>query len=60
MTYSAGEPYDSGLMPTGDGHRIYWEVSGNPAGKPAVEADAHGAGDDTTKRLVAALDRFAR
>jgi proline iminopeptidase len=25
-----------------------------------VEADAHGAGDDTTKRLVAALDRFAR
>jgi proline iminopeptidase len=25
-----------------------------------VEADAHGAGDDTTRRLVAALDRFAR
>jgi proline iminopeptidase len=24
-----------------------------------VEADAHGAGDDTTKRLVAVLDRFA-
>jgi len=36
MTYPAGEPYDSGLMPTEDGHRIYWEVSGSPAGKPAI------------------------
>jgi proline iminopeptidase len=25
-----------------------------------IEADAHGAGDDTTKRLVDALDRFAQ
>src|SRR5262249_54877856 len=28
--------YDSGLLDVGDGHRIYWEVSGNPDGKPAV------------------------
>jgi proline iminopeptidase len=30
------EPYDSGLLPVGDGHEIYWEVSGNPAGRPAI------------------------
>jgi proline iminopeptidase len=30
------EPYDSGLLDVGDGHRIYWEACGNPAGTPAV------------------------
>ena len=34
--YPEVEPYDSGLLDVGDGHRIYWEVCGNPAGKPAV------------------------
>ncbi|HEY8302440.1 MAG TPA: prolyl aminopeptidase [Jatrophihabitans sp.] len=34
--YPPIEPYDSGLLDVGDGHRIYWEVCGNPAGKPAV------------------------
>jgi proline iminopeptidase len=29
-------PYDSGLLDVGDGQRMYWEVCGNPAGKPAV------------------------
>ena len=28
--------YDSGWLDTGDGHRICWELSGNPNGKPAV------------------------
>jgi proline iminopeptidase len=36
VTYPAGEPYEHGLMPTGDGHEIYWELYGSPAGKPAV------------------------
>ena len=36
MTYPVGEPYESGLLPTGDGHQIYWEVCGSPGGKPAV------------------------
>lgn len=31
-----GEPYESGLMASGDGHQIYWELYGNPAGKPAI------------------------
>jgi proline iminopeptidase len=30
------EPHDSGMLEVGDGHRLYWEVSGNPDGKPAV------------------------
>jgi proline iminopeptidase len=34
--FAAIEPYDAGMLDVGDGQRIYWEVSGNPAGKPAV------------------------
>jgi proline iminopeptidase len=30
------EPYDSGLLDTGDGHQVYWECCGNPTGKPAL------------------------
>jgi proline iminopeptidase len=30
------EPYDSGMLDVGDGQQVYWEVSGNPDGKPAV------------------------
>lgn len=34
--YPLIEPYDSGLLDVGDGNQIYWEVCGNPAGKPVV------------------------
>jgi proline iminopeptidase len=30
------DPYDSGMLDTGDGNFLYWETSGNPAGKPAL------------------------
>lgn len=30
------EPFDQGMLDVGDGQRIYWEVCGNPDGKPAV------------------------
>jgi proline iminopeptidase len=30
------EPYDQGMLGVGDGNVIYWEVCGNPEGKPAV------------------------
>ena len=30
------EPYETGMLDVGDGHRLYWEVCGNPKGKPAV------------------------
>ncbi|MFE7836830.1 prolyl aminopeptidase [Streptomyces sp. NPDC057474] len=34
--YPEIEPYDHGLLDVGDGNRVYWEVCGNPRGKPAV------------------------
>lgn len=34
--WPAIEPYDNGLLDTGDGHRVYWECCGNPNGKPAL------------------------
>lgn len=30
------EPYESGVLDGGDGHQVYWECCGNPAGKPAL------------------------
>jgi proline iminopeptidase len=30
------EPYESGLLDVGDGHRMYWESCGNPDGRPAL------------------------
>ncbi|MBA4860007.1 prolyl aminopeptidase [Streptomyces sp. PSKA54] len=30
------EPYDHGMLDVGDGNHVYWEVCGNPRGKPAV------------------------
>lgn len=34
--YPAIEPYKTGRLDTGDGHSIYWELCGNPDGKPVV------------------------
>lgn len=34
--YPEIEPYQSGMLDVGDDNRIYWEVCGNPEGKPAV------------------------
>ncbi|WP_353193389.1 prolyl aminopeptidase [Pandoraea pnomenusa] len=34
--YPPIEPFDSGMLDVGNGHRIYWERCGNPLGKPAV------------------------
>jgi proline iminopeptidase len=34
--YPPIEPFKSGWLDGGDEHRIYWELSGNPSGKPAV------------------------
>jgi proline iminopeptidase len=30
------EPFDHGLLDVGDGQLVYWEVSGDPEGKPAL------------------------
>ncbi|RPA12797.1 prolyl aminopeptidase [Gordonia sp. OPL2] len=34
--YPPIEPYDQGHLDVGDGQQIYWETSGNAAGKPVV------------------------
>lgn len=34
--YPPIEPNAHGLLEVGDGHRVYWEECGNPAGKPVV------------------------
>lgn len=34
--YPQIEPYDHGMLDVGDGNRVYWEVCGDPDGKPAV------------------------
>lgn len=34
--YPRIEPYEAGLLDAGDGNLVYWEVCGNPAGKPAL------------------------
>lgn len=34
--YPPIRPYAQGMLDVGDGHRLYWETSGNPDGKPAV------------------------
>lgn len=34
--YPSISPHQTGMLEVGDGHRLYWEVSGNPDGKPAL------------------------
>jgi proline iminopeptidase len=34
--YPKIEPYETGHLDVGDGHSLYWELCGNPDGKPAV------------------------
>lgn len=34
--YPEIEPHAHGILDVGDGHHLYWEVCGNPKGRPAV------------------------
>ncbi|MET7889459.1 prolyl aminopeptidase [Streptomyces avermitilis] len=34
--YPPIEPYEKGILDVGDGNHVYWEVCGNPRGKPAL------------------------
>ncbi len=34
--YPSIEPYAHGMLAAGDGHQLYWELCGNPAGIPVV------------------------
>ncbi|WP_054054987.1 prolyl aminopeptidase [Alloactinosynnema sp. L-07] len=51
VLYPMIEPHDSGMLDVGDGHLVYWEVSGNPSGKPAVVVHGGpGAGCNAVQR----------
>jgi proline iminopeptidase len=66
--YPPIEPYESGMLDVGDGHSLYWEVCGNPAGKPAVVLHGGPGGGstpgrrhlsaNTTPHLVADIERL--
>ena len=36
VLYPPIEPYRHGMLDVGDGHGVYWELCGNPEGRPAV------------------------
>ncbi len=47
--YPPADPYDNGMLDTGDGNLVYWEVFGNPDGKPALVVHG-GPGSGTSGR----------
>lgn len=51
--YPSLEPFDHGLLDTGDGHTVYYEQCGNPEGKPAVfvHGGPGGGGDVSARRF---------
>jgi proline iminopeptidase len=53
--YPPIEPYDQGLLETGDGNLVYWETCGNPAGKPAVMVHG-GPGQGCSPRMRQMFD----
>ncbi|HWO60335.1 MAG TPA: prolyl aminopeptidase [Umezawaea sp.] len=53
--YPFDEPYESGMLEVGDGHSLYWEVSGNPDGKPAVALHG-GPGSGSSPRTRGLFD----
>ena len=51
--YPEIEPYRTGMLDVGDGHQVYWELCGNPEGKPAVFLHGGpGAGCSATHRRL--------
>jgi proline iminopeptidase len=57
--YPEIEPYDHGMLDVGDGHRIYWELCGNPQGKPvAFLHGGPGAGCTPTQRRLFDPDKY--
>lgn len=42
--YPPIEPFEHGMLDVGDGNLVHWEVSGTPAGKPAVVLHGGGPG----------------
>jgi proline iminopeptidase len=56
--YPEIEPYESGFLDAGDGHSLYWETVGNPAGTPVVWLHG-GPGSGSTTRSRRLFDPAA-
>ncbi|MCC8478982.1 prolyl aminopeptidase [Streptomyces parvus] len=57
--YPPIEPYESGMLDVGDGNLVYWEVCGNPDGKPAlVVHGGPGSGSSPGSRRYFDPDRY--
>ena len=57
--YPEIEPYDHGMLDVGDGHRVYWELCGNPNGKPVVFLHGGpGGGCTPTQRRLFDPDKY--
>lgn len=57
--YPEIEPFETGELLVGDGHRVYWEVSGNPDGKPVVFLHGGpGSGTSAWQRRFFDPDRY--
>ena len=51
--YPEIEPYDEGMLDVGDGQLVYWEVSGNPHGKPVLALHGGpGSGSSPGRRRI--------
>ena len=48
--YPKTEPYNQGMLDVGDGNLVYWELCGNPGGKPALVLHG-GPGSGCTKSV---------
>ena len=56
--YPATAPHAEGMLEVGDGHTVYYEVSGNPAGKPALFLHG-GPGSGTSAKMRQVFDPAA-
>ena len=57
--YPEIEPYDHGMLDVGDGHHVYWELCGNPNGKPVVFLHGGpGGGCAPTQRRLFDPDKY--
>jgi proline iminopeptidase len=57
--YPPIEPYEEGMLDVGDGNLVYWEVCGNPGGRPAIVVHGGpGSGCGTGVRRYFDPDRY--
>jgi proline iminopeptidase len=57
--YPPIEPYETGMLDVGDGHSLYWELCGNPDGKPVVFLHGGpGGGSDPAHRSQFHPERY--